>query len=152
MKGNLMDKCTSYQQLLSVGLDETLSADQLHQLHEHLSQCPDCRAFRDSATSLRTIVNTLPMQEPSRPLRINRSSKTWWRHRMAVPLPAVAAGLLLLLASWLIHLRPHDTPSVESTTEQYAAVEQVDIIKLKPVSAVQVLPLRNVTIKKGSGS
>jgi hypothetical protein len=147
-----MDKCISYQQLISAGLDETLSADQLHQLNEHLAECADCRAFRDSAISLREAISALPIQEPSKPLRLNRSSRSWWRHRMAVPLPAVAAGLLLLLASWLIHLRPYDTPSIEMTTEHYVAVEQVDIIKLKPVSAVQVLPLRNVTIKKGSGS
>ncbi len=137
-----MYRCDEYQRLISDNLDEPLSPDVLVKLDQHLSECAACRAFLDAATRLREEVSSLPMQSSSQPLQSHRPSTPWWRRKIAVPVPTIAAGILLLLATWLAQLRSQNSSSTNSTIDQYVATEQIDIIKLTPNSATLTSPTR----------
>ena len=101
-----MNNCEEFQKLISVCLDEPLTTEQQNELDEHVAQCADCRIFQESAINLRGLIRSLPFQSMAHPLR---RSSPWWRRKIALPFPAVAAGILLIVASWLTHLSP--TPS-----------------------------------------
>ena len=130
-----MNNCEEFQKLISVCLDEPLTTEQQNKLDVHIAQCADCRAFQESAINLRGLIRSLPFQSMAQPLRI---PSPWWRRKIAIPFPAVAAGILLLAASWLIHLSPTQFERVESDAESFLVFEQIDIIKLEPVSAVKL--------------
>jgi len=130
-----MNSCKDFEKLISVSLDEPMSTEQQNKLDLHVTQCTDCRLFQESAINLRGLIRSLPFQSMSHPLRIQRP---WWRRKIALPFPAVAAGILLLVASWLTHLGPRQFERVESDVEPFIVIEQIDIIELEPVSAVKL--------------
>lgn len=130
-----MNSCEEFQKLISVCLDEPLTTKQQIKLDQHLTHCAECRMFQKSALNLRGLVRSLPFQSMAHPLRRH---SPWWRRKIALPLPAVAAGILLLAASWLTHLSPTPSKRVESNIEAFTVIEQIDIIKLEPVSAVKL--------------
>ena len=130
-----MNSCEEFQKLISVCLDEPLITKQQIKLDEHLTRCADCRTFQKSALNLRGLVRSLPFQSMAHPLR---RPSPWWRRKIALPFPAVAAGILLIVASWLTHLSPTPSKRVESNIEAFTVIEQIDIIKLEPVSAVKL--------------
>lgn len=130
-----MNSCEDFQKLISVCLDEPLTTEQQNKLDEHVAQCADCRTFQESAINLRGLIRSLPFQSMAHPLR---RPSPWWRRKIALPLPAVAAGILLVIASWLTHLSPTQSKRVESDIEPFTVIEQIDIIELEPVSAVKL--------------
>ena len=130
-----MNNCEEFQKLISACLDEPLTTEQQNKLDEHVVQCADCRTFQESAINLRGLIRSLPFQSMAHPLR---SPRPWWRRKMAIPFPAIAAGVLLLIVSWLTHLSPTQFERVESDIEPFIVIEQIDIIKLEAVSAVKL--------------
>jgi len=130
-----MNNCEEFQKLISVCLDEPLTTEQQNKLDVHIAQCAECRTFQESALNLRGLIRSLPFQSMAHPLR---RPSPWWRRKIAIPFPAVAAGILLLAASWLIHLSPTQSKKVESKIEPFIVIEQIDIIKLEAVSAVEL--------------
>ena len=130
-----MNSCEDFQKLISVCLDEPLTTEQQNKLDVHITQCADCRTFQESAINLRGLIRSLPFQSMAHPLR---SPSPWWRRKIALPYPAVAAGVLLLVVSWLTHLSPTQFERVESNIEPFIVIEQIDIIELEPVSAVKL--------------
>ena len=130
-----MNSCEEFQKLISVCLDEPLTTEQQNKLDVHIAQCADCRTFQKSAINLRGLIRSLPFQSMAQPLR---RPSPWWRRKIALPFPAVAAGILLLAASWLTHLSPTQFERVVSDIEPFTVIEQIDIIELEPVSAVKL--------------
>ncbi len=130
-----MNSCEEFQKLISVCLDEPLTTEQQNKLDEHLTRCVDCRTFQESALNLRGLIRSLPFQSMAPPLR---RPSPWWRRKIALPFPAVAAGILLLAISWLTHLSPTQFERVDSNIEPFIIIEQIDIIKLESVSAVKL--------------
>ena len=130
-----MNSCEEFQKLISACLDEPLTTEQQNKLDEHVAQCADCRTFRESAINLRGLIRSLPFQSMAHPLR---RPSPWWRRKIALPFPAIAAGVLLLIVSWLTHLSPTQFERVDSNIEPFIIIEQIDIIKLESVSAVKL--------------
>ena len=130
-----MNSCEEFQKLISVCLDEPLTTKQQNELDKHVTSCAECRAFQKSAINMKGHVRSLPFQSMAPPLR---RPSPWWRRKIALPFPAVAAGILLLAAGWLTHLSPTQSKRVESNIEAFTVIEQIDIIKLEPVSAVKL--------------
>ena len=112
-----------------------MTTEQQNEVDQHVTSCAECRTFQESAIKLRGLVRSLPFQSMAQPLRI---PSPWWRRKIALPFPAVAAGILLLAASWLIDFNPTQSERVESNIEPFTVIEQIDIIKLEPVSAVKL--------------
>lgn len=130
-----MNSCEEIQKLISACLDEPLTTEHQNKLDEHVAQCADCRKFQESAINLRGLIRSLPFQSMAQPLR---RPSPWWRRKIALPLPAVAAGILLLAASWLTHFSPTELKQVESDAEPIIVLELIDIIRLEPVSATKL--------------
>jgi len=130
-----MNSCKDFEKLISVSLDEPISTEQRNMLDLHIKQCADCRSFQESSINFRKSIRSLPFQSMVQPLRTPRP---WWRRKIALPFPAIAAGILLVVASWLVHLSPTQSKRVESNIEQFTVIEQIDIIELEPVSAVKL--------------
>ena len=130
-----MNNCEEFQKLISACLDEPLTTVQQKKLDEHVTRCADCRTFQESALNLRGLIRSLPFQSMAHPLR---RPTQWWRRKIVLPFPALAAGILLLIVSWLTHLSPTQFERVESDIEPFIVIEQVDIIELEPVSAVKL--------------
>ena len=130
-----MNNCEEFQKLISACLDEPLTTEQQNKLDVHIAQCANCRTFQESAINLRGLIRSLPFQSMAQPLRI---PSPWWRRKIALPFPAVAAAILLLVASWLIDFSPTQSERIESNIEPFTVIEQIDIIKLEPVSAVKL--------------
>jgi|SRR5947209_757748 len=94
-------------------LDEELSGDEALRVEEHLSACSVCSGAREDFLRVRREIKAYDFQlEPfanERALRdILASEKApFWRRRIAVPVPAMATLLVLLLALglWSASLR-----------------------------------------------
>jgi hypothetical protein len=85
--------------LLSCYLDRQVSERERQRVEAHLALCPSCREVLEDLRQVRQALQTLPWEEPSRPIRLAPAQPV--RPRPATPQwvapTAVAAALLLVV-------------------------------------------------------
>lgn len=151
--------CNAIQEGISALIDNELRDDESKPVFAHLSECHACRGFLRTAMHLRsTLSSAAALAVPAtrdervqsiqvgdaRPTRAHENTlASWWRHRLAIPVPAVAFAIALMLltaalsfAMWSRQYQPErqDTPTV------------VYVISMPPieVQGTSVSPIREV--------
>jgi|WetSurMetagenome_2_1015567.scaffolds.fasta_scaffold189458_2 anti-sigma factor RsiW len=107
--------CEWYEEQISALIDHEVDDAQSAEIFSHLGTCPSCRSFLASTQRLRTILanhaDTVPATLDARIRSISRMKvfggvasilhrrMAWWKHQVAIPAPAFALLLLMLLMS-----------------------------------------------------
>jgi anti-sigma factor RsiW len=138
--------CVQYEEQISAYIDHELDDAQTAALFEHLGVCSSCRTFLTITLQLRSTLSahttTVPATLDERidslgrvgPLRqrsaMAHRAAAWWRHRLAVPAPAFALLVLMLLggAAAIIGLTQAHPPQIPSQTSSV-----VYIMSLSPI-------------------
>jgi anti-sigma factor RsiW len=125
--------CMEIQEEISAFIDGELPQEKSGLLFAHIAGCQECRGFLQSSVRMRGMIARVP--EPAAPPRLDarvlsiglpaglpdgkprRLVSSLWQQRLRVPLPAIAAGIALVLLSTLasawLWLSPARTPKQE---------------------------------------
>ena len=122
--------CNEYQELVSALMDNELQEPESAKLFGHLAKCESCRGYLRTFLHLQSTftagkevvvpgrlderVLSIPLDATATPRRFRFSE--FWKEKFAVPVPAVAAAFLLLLASLatsMLFLSEHQTQKEE---------------------------------------
>lgn len=112
-------RCEEYRELLTLRMDDALSADQTRDHDEHAAACAACRALRDDRRNERDRWRTAWAEEAPADLRRKILAAEAPAGRKVVPLRrwlpwAAAAALMLMIAPpW----RPDEPPRPEPFSE-----------------------------------
>jgi predicted anti-sigma-YlaC factor YlaD len=140
--------CDAYQEMVSVYIDYELDDESARTLFGHLSACTGCRQFLQKSLHFRTVASLLP--DPGVPPSLDRrvlgipkatpeqgrslTAAFWgrWRERIAIPLPAAALAIMLLVVSTAVAIIRTAGP---------AALPEPRVIYVMQMLPVEVRPL-----------
>jgi anti-sigma factor RsiW len=104
-------------------IDGRLKQSEQHEMEKHLAACPACTVRVNEFRSVGSLLDELPMIEPSAAFDIRLHARiaaepvkqNWWSWLGAAPRVLVAASMLLLATVWVGH-RPLDVTNMANTT------------------------------------
>ncbi len=133
--------CERFERLISDSLDGEISSTDEVELREHLSHCRECRGFQESAIECRERLRSLP-DSASGALEWHSTASSddkgrFWGKRVSLPVPVAAMFAALMLAGWLLALRPTG-PSTTTSPPRPVLVRSVEIIRVEPAQAAPV--------------
>jgi predicted anti-sigma-YlaC factor YlaD len=140
-----MNKCDYFERLISDRLDSSLSPGEEVKLQDHLQTCEACGSFLKTITKQRELLQALPdINADSLPLLLGagetvtkKEVKGIWRRRVSLPMPAVAALLLVLVTGWLLAFSGGNK-NQEGKSASSADMQYVVTMRLKPAKVVLV--------------
>lgn len=141
-----MSNCEKFEQLISNMCDDAeFDSEKKNELNAHLSNCPGCREFELSIQVSRETLRDLPTQKSKIAgdrLFLQRESvslrPTIWRRKVAVPLPVIAATLIVFFGSWGLFLSAQSQSQNLINTNEQTEIQYVQILRVKAVSATLV--------------
>ena len=111
-----------WMERVSLFIDGELEPDESAMVEKHLNDCPICQAAQGEFLALRKEINAYESRlDPfatSRALTsvLQRKQFSFWRHRIAVPVPALALILVAFFILGALALRSRLTTTTTTTT------------------------------------
>ena len=141
-----MSNCETFENIISDLCDDAeLDPEQQNELNVHLADCQSCRAFRLSIQVSREKLRDLPAHKSKTagnklfPYEdIVSVRPTIWQRKIAVPLPVIAATLIIFLSSWGLFLSAQSQSQNLINTNEQTEIQYVQILRVKAVSATLV--------------
>ena len=141
----------SYQEQISALIDRELDDERSAAVFAHLGECASCRAFLHdiqrihlnlSGEPLPTVshaldarVRTIPLRHGWRELLHSiRTGGEWWKRRLAIPVPAFGALVLMLLASLAMAVTLFRGPQAQMEPTPTMYIMSLSPIEVHPLS------------------
>jgi anti-sigma factor RsiW len=110
--------CKSVQSKLSAYLDRELAGNEMLEMRAHISYCPECRGEEDEVRTLKSLLTSMPVPEPSkgfeaRLLRhVQVAPRASGEPRLAlIPLFSAVAAAAMVLTLLALTTTRADSPS-----------------------------------------
>ena len=149
--------CDWYQEQISALIDRELADEQSADVFSHLGECAACRTFLQGTQRIQSHIAHAPLQTLSYsldarirtiPLRQGwreavhsiRTGASWWKQRLAIPVPAFGVLVLMLLASITMAITLLRGPQQsEPTPAMYImSLSPIEVRPLSPESSTRV--------------
>ena len=128
--------CLKYRDSVVLLVDGELSDDAANGVQSHLMGCDDCRAFAREIERLAALLTpsiaSTPTNEETRfwrkfdadlAVRVARGEIPWWKRSIAIPVPAIGALALVVIATGAIAgTARRQAQQMESRARQLSAV------------------------------
>lgn len=140
-----MSMCEEIQQSISRYLDGDLPASDDAAVLAHAASCAACREFLRSSLSLRSALQSEPA--PAVPARLDRRilairprsphpsaaslARRWWNIRLPLPVPAIAATLVVLLALSVFLIRAATVPAAPAQTTRAEYILTLETVEVR---------------------
>jgi len=138
-----MKSCEKFELIISNLCDGgELDSNQQNELNTHLTICSNCSSFKLSLEASRKSLRYLPTQQLS--IDIDRSlfqksnvadKPTFWQRKVAVPIPIIAATLILFMSGWGMYLSNKTENINLPVQKEQSKIKHVQIFRLDAVSA-----------------
>jgi predicted anti-sigma-YlaC factor YlaD len=143
--------CNWYQEQISMLIDRELDDEHATDVFHHLGRCADCRAFLQGTQriqvhmahiplppvplSLDARVRTIPLKQGWRAALLSfQTGVSWWKRRLAIPVPAFGALMLMLLASLAVMIGLLGKPQVQAEPAPTTYIMSLSPIEVHPLS------------------
>jgi anti-sigma factor RsiW len=144
-----MSTCEEIQPAISRYLDGELPDADDSAVFAHAASCAGCREFLRTSLALRSTLQSEPV--PAVPARLDRRILTlrprslrtpgaetvrrWWTARLPLPVPAIAAAMVVLLAVSVLLVRSLTTPTSPTQTGQAEYILTLETVEVRGAPA-----------------
>jgi anti-sigma factor RsiW len=146
--------CNEHQENISSFVDGELDDPMAGALFTHLAGCAECRAFFARLHALRHQLSLVPRfevpesldsrmtrisnRQPARVPALERWIERLLKGRVLMPIPALAAILILVLATSLMVTLDRETPAQEPRVVYIMGLEPVEVFPNSVLNAVPI--------------